>query len=163
MRQMLIVLFLMAGVLEVNLKTNAQIPNTQKSIDQFIDSLGQSSDRKSITSKIFPAMANPSNFKWMLKMVYNKNNELLWVEEKIPDSVDIAYIYCKDKLIFVSHFSYNYTLDSAFNSQRPIFRKVYFVNDEVVLDSAPSTEPYTSKFFLEKSREHLALFKTKDK
>jgi hypothetical protein len=161
MRQLLIVLFIMAG-LQANLKTTAQIPNTKKGIDQFIDSLGQSSDRSSITSKIFPAMANPSNFKWMLKMVYNKNNELLWVEEKIPDSVDIAYIYCKDKLIFVSHFSYTYTLDSASNRQRPIFRKVYFVYDEVVSDSAPSTEPYTSKFFLEKSREHLAHFKTKD-
>jgi hypothetical protein len=161
MRQILIVLFLVAG-LQVNLKTNAQIPNTQKGIDQFIDSLGQSSDRNRITSKIFPAMANGSNFKWMLDMVYNKNHELLWVEERIPDSVSISYIYCKEKLIFVSHFSYTYTLDSVSNRQKPIFRKVYFVNDEVVSDSAPSTETYTSKFFLEKSREHLALFKTKD-
>lgn len=161
MRQMLIVLFLMAG-LQVNLKTNAQIPNSQESIDRFIDSLGQSSDRNRITSKVFPAMANGSNYKWMLDMVYNKNNDLLWVEEKIPDSVSTSYIYCKDKLIFVSHFSYTYKFDSISNRQRPIFRKVYFINDEVISDSSPSAESYTSKFFLEKSRAHLAHFKTKD-
>jgi len=161
MGQLLIVLFLMAG-LQINLKTNAQIPNTQKGIDQFIDSLGQSNDRNRITSKIFPAMANGFNYKWMLDMVYNKNNELLWVEEKIPDSVSTSYIYCKDRLIFVSHFSYTYRLDSVSNQQKPIFRKIYFFNDEVVSDSAPSTESYTSKFFLEKSRAHLTHFKTKD-
>jgi hypothetical protein len=162
MRQLLIAFFLIA-VLQANLITNAQIPNTQQSIDQFIDSLGQSNDRSSITSKIFPAMANGYNYKWMLKMVYNKNNDLLWAEEKIPDSVDIAYIYCKDQLIFVSHFSYTYELDSASNKQKPIFRKLYFVDDKVISDSAPSADIYTSKFFLKKSKEHLALFKIKDK
>lgn len=161
MRNILIVFFVLIG-LHATIKTYAQIPSTQESIDRFIDSLGASKDRYSITSKLLPGITDGTNAKCFLQMVYNKNDELLWVEDKIPDSVSTAYIFCKDRLIFVSHFSYTYILDTVSRKQKPIFRKIYFDNELVISDSSPASEPYTTKYFLHKSKEHLAHFKTKD-
>jgi len=73
------VLFLVL-LLALYLKGTAQIPSTKETIQNFIDSIGNRNDRQVITSSIFPAFSNGTNFKWRQNMWRNNKKELLWVE-----------------------------------------------------------------------------------
>src|SRR5437867_12856524 len=107
-------------LLTLYLKGTAQIPSTKETIQYCIDSIGKSNDRQVITSSIFPAFANGTNFKWRQNMWRNNKKELLWVETIIPDSISSVYFYCHDTLIFASELTY--TIDSISNKRNDLFR-----------------------------------------
>lgn len=50
--------------LAVHFNGIAQIHSTKEGIQSFIDSIGRSDDRELITTSIFPAYADGTNFKW---------------------------------------------------------------------------------------------------
>lgn len=138
---------------------NAQVPSTRETIQSFIDSLGRSNDRSSITTSLLPAVTDGSNFKWKIKMWYNSRNELLWVEHTIPDSIQTAFIYFQDTLVFVSEATHAY--DSVANEQRPRFRNIYFSQSKIIDDSSPGRNDRTVSYYLDESKNYLKLFKSR--
>jgi hypothetical protein len=138
---------------------NAQVPSTKETIQGFIDSLGRSNDRSSTTTSLLPAFTDGSNFKWKIKMWYNHKNELLWVEHTLPDSIQTAFIYCLDTLVFVSEATLVY--DSAANEERPRFRNIYFNQSKIIDDSAPGRNDRAVSYYLDESKMYLKLFKSR--
>jgi hypothetical protein len=138
----------------------AQIPSTKSTIENFIDSIGNSNDRLNITSSVFPAITDGTNPKWTLKFWYNKNRDLLWVEDIIPDSLATVFFYCQGVLIFVSERTYR--LDSISNKREAIYRKIYFDQSKIIDDSSPGSNDNTVKYYLDESKKYLDMFKTAD-
>ena len=138
---------------------NAQIPSTKESIQNFIDSLGRSTDRSSTTTSLLPAFTDGSNFKWKIKMWHNSKNELLWVEHILPDSIQTAFIYCQNTLIFVSEVTHFY--DSVTDEKSPRFRNIYFSQSKIIDDSAPGRNDHTVTYYLDESKNYLKLFKSR--
>ncbi len=146
------VLFLVL-LLTLYLKGAAQIPSTKETIQNFIDSIGKSNDRQVITSSIFPAFANGTNFKWRQNIWRNNKKELLWVETIIPDSISTVYFYCHDTLIFASELTY--TIDSTSNKRNDLFRNIYIYKSRIIEDSAPGRNNNKVEHYLEESRKYL--------
>ncbi len=151
------VLFLVL-LLTLYLKGTAQIPSTKETIQNFIDSIGESNDRQVIQSSIFPAFANGTNFKWRQNIWRNNKKELLWVETIIPDSITTVYFYCRDSLIFAAEFTD--TLDVITKKRTEIFRNIYFFNSRIIDDSDPGRNNYKAEHYLEESRKYLELAKS---
>jgi hypothetical protein len=142
------------------LNSIAQIPSTKETIQNFIDSIGRSNDRQVITSSIFPAFANGTNFKWRINMWRNNYKNLLWVEVIIPDSISTVFFYCKDNLIFASERTY--TLDSVSNKHRSIFRNIFFSQSKIIDDSSPGRNNNSVDYYLSESKKYLELSKKAD-
>ena len=146
------VLFLIL-LLTSYLKGTTQIPSTKETIQNFIDSIGKSTDRQVLTSSIFPAFSNGKNFKWRQNIWRNNKKELLWVETIIPDSISTVYFYCHDTVVFVSELTY--TTDSISNKRNDLFRNIYIYKSRIIEDSAPGRNSNKVEHYLEESREYL--------
>ena len=131
----------------------AQIPSTKETIQSFIDSIGKSNDKQVITSSVFPAFADGTNFKWRQNIWRNNKKELLWVETIIPDTISTVYFYCHDTLIFASELTY--TIDSVSNKRNELFRNIYIYKSRIIEDSAPGRNNNKVEHYLEESRKYL--------
>ncbi len=150
------ILFLLTSLLGFNLISKSQIPETQPEIDRFIDSIGRSRDRNSITSSIYPGHTDGTNPIWRVIMWYNRKDQLLWIEDHTSDTTATIYFYCLDKLIFVDQFSESKQPNSTFQS-----RKFYFFNEKIIHTSNPEDLTYDSKIFVDKSIKYLQWYKLK--
>lgn len=146
--------------LTLYLRGASQIPSTKETIQNFIDSIGRSKDRQVITSSIFPAFADGTNFKWRQKIWRNNKKELLWVETIIPDSLSTVYFYCHDTLVFASERTY--AMDTISNSRKSIFRNIFFHQSRIIEDSAPGRNNNKAAYYLEESRKYLEQAKLAD-
>ena len=146
-------IFFLLLLLTLCLAGNAQIPSTKETIQNFIDSIGESNDRQLIESSIFPAVANGTNFKWRQKMWRNNKKELLWVETIVPDSISTVYFYCHDTLIFASERTY--VTDSISNKRKSLFKNIYIHGSRIIEDSAPGRNNNPIEHYLKESREYL--------
>jgi hypothetical protein len=134
-------LFLLVLVLIGSFKGNAQTPLTKEKIQSFIDSIGNSSGKQLISSAMYPAVADGTNFEWKNNIWRNKKKQLLWVERIIPNSISTVFFYRHDILVFVGERTY--VADSISNKRKSIFREIFFSNSAVIADTAPGRNANT--------------------
>jgi len=143
----------LAILLVLSFAGKTQIPATKLEIKHFIDSIGTSNDFESKEASRFPAFANGKNYLWKIKFLYNKNRQLLWVEEIKPDSISTVYFYCKDSLIFVSE--YPHFKGSKIKEEEAVFRNIYIFQSKIIDDDLPGLTNRPLSWYLEESKKWL--------
>lgn len=149
-------LILLTSLFWFTVSSKAQVPESKTEIDQFIDSIGKSRDRNSISSSLYPAVTDGTNPKWRLIIWFNSKNDLLWVEDQNSDSTDIVYFYCHENLIFVDQITDSKQPNTSYQS-----KKLYFFKEKLIFASNPDDLSTDAKYYIRKSKDYLELFKSK--